>query len=147
MADTTYLKRVVEPFIRKQLVNMYGVSFESKVLTLVTGGTHEFDAVSADLKIVGTVKTAGGKTSTGRNPSGKIKDSLAELYFLTLVQASERILILTSPDFYEIMKKVLNGRLAPGLTLKLIELSPEILEEVGKIRAKASAEVSGTLRV
>ena len=147
MADTTYLKKVVEPFIRDKLSNEYGVSFESKVLTLITGGTHEFDAVSVDSRIVGAIKTSGGKTATGRIPSGKIKDSLAELYYLTLVSAPERLLILTSPEFHKIMKSLLKGRLAPGLTLKLIELSEEIQREVEEIKKKASAEVSGPFKI
>jgi hypothetical protein len=142
MADTTYLKKVVEPFIREKLADEYGISFESRILTLTT-----VDAVSEDLKIVGAIKTAGGKTATGRIPSGKIKDSLAELYYLTLVSASERLLILTSPEFYKIMENLLKGRLAPGLTLKLIELSGEIEKEVEKIKKRASVEVSGPFKI
>jgi len=143
MADTTFLKKVVEPYVRKILAKEYAISFESKVLTLHSGGTHEFDAVSADLRIIGAIKTAGGKTATGRNPSGKIKDALAELYFLTLVSAPTRILILTSPAFYEIMNRFLRGRIAAGLDLKLIELPDDIQKEVKEIKRKASEEVSG----
>ena len=142
MADTNYLKYVVENFVRQKLSEEYKKNFEPKVLKLITGGTHEFDAVSEDGHIVGSIKTAGGKTATGKFPVGKVNTSLAELYYLSLVEAPERMLILTSTEFYEILKRYLTGRLAPGLTLKLITLPEEIQRQVNKIRKKASIEVS-----
>ena len=48
MVDTTVLKRVVEPFVRRVLAKEFGVRFESRIVALSTGGTHEFDAVSDD---------------------------------------------------------------------------------------------------
>ena len=39
MADTVYLKRGVEQYVRGTLCEEYGVKFSSKILTLVTGGT------------------------------------------------------------------------------------------------------------
>ena len=111
MADTTYIKRIVEPYVRLDLGREFGTNFSSQVLTLWTGGTHEFDAVSDDQKIVDSIKSAGGRTATGRRPSGKIKDSEAELYYLTLVRSKTRLLVFTSPEFYDIMSKRLEGRL------------------------------------
>jgi len=146
MADTTYLKKVVEPYVREQLEKEFGIRFKSMILILTTGGTHEFDAVSNDLKIVGAIKTAGGRTVSQKNPSGKIKDAEAELYYLTIVQARIRMLILTSPEFYGILQNRLKGRLAPGLTLKLIQLPIEIQQEVAKIQQTASTEVSKALK-
>ena len=142
MADTTYLKKVVEPYVRDQLNKEFNVPFESKVLNLTTGGKHEFDAVSDDKNIVAAIKSAGGMTITNKKPSGKIKDSLSELYFLTLVQASKKMLILTSEEFHGILSNFLKGRLALGLELKLMQLPMEIQHQVEKIRQKASSEVS-----
>ena len=111
-------------------------------MNLTTGGTHEFDAVSYDKKIVAAIKTAGGMTIRKKNPSGKIKDSLSELYFLTLVQAPKKMLFLTSAEFHGILSNFLKGRLAPGLELKSIQLPVEIQHQVEKIQQKASSEVS-----
>lgn len=61
MADTVYLKRGVEQYVRGTLCEEYGVKFSSKILTLVTGGTHEFDAVSEDGTVVAAIKAAGGR--------------------------------------------------------------------------------------
>ena len=142
MADTTYLKRVVEPFVREALAKEYGQRFVSRVLRLSSGGTHEFDAVSNDGRIVASIKSASGNTARGRIPSGKIKDSIAELYFLCLVSAPMRVLVLTSPEFYKILSRKLVGRLADGLSLRLVSLPQEIQDQVERIQRVASEEVS-----
>ena len=142
MADTTYIKRMVEPYVRVELGREFGINFSSQELTLTTGGTHEFDAVSDDRKVVASIKSAGGKTARGKRPSGKIRNSEAELYYLTLVQSETKLLILTTPEFYDIMSSRLEGRLASDITLKLIELPEEIQRQITQIQTKASAEVS-----
>ena len=142
MVDTTYIKRMVEPYVREELGREFGIKFSSRVLALTTGGTHEFDAVSDDQKIVASIKSAGGKTARGKRPSGKIKDSEAELYYLTLVQSETRLLVLTAPEFHDIMAKRLEGRLASGITLKLIKLPVEMQTQIAQIQTNASTEVS-----
>lgn len=143
MADTTYLKYAVEEYVRGRLAEEYGVPFASRILTLSTGGTHEFDAVSEDGAVVTSIKAAGGKTSGGRLPSGKVKSAVAELYYLCLVPAPTRMLVLVSREFHEILSRCLEGRLAPGIALKLIELPEEMQSEVDRIRRVASLEVGG----
>lgn len=78
MANTLYLKRVVEDVVRQHLAQQFGVPFESRELTLVTGGTHEFDAVSEDGRVVASIKSTSGKTSGGKLPSGEIRAAQAE---------------------------------------------------------------------
>lgn len=142
MADTTYLKNVVEPFVRDQLASRYGVPFQSRVLTLVTGGTHEFDAVSADGRVVAAIKAHSGKTARGLHPAAKVRDAEAELYYLTLVAAPIRLLVLTNREFYEIMERRLTGRLAPGIAVEHIPLPDDIQKEVTRVQAVASQEVT-----
>ena len=146
MADTTFLKGEVERYVRDQLAAEYGIPFQSRVLKLVTGGTHEFDAVSEDGRVVVAIKAASGLTSGGKNPVGKIMTAIAELYFLTLVSAEQRFLVLTNAEFHAILSRKMEGRLAQGLALKLVSLPPEIAESVGQIQDKASKEVSGPSR-
>jgi len=116
------------------------------VLPLVTGGKHEFDAVSADLRVVASIKSASGLTSGGNLPSGKINSCIAELYFLSLVSAPIRFLVLTNPEFHRIFAQKMKGRVAEGLRIKLVELTPEMAEAVRQVQAKASKEVSGPTR-
>jgi hypothetical protein len=143
LADTTFLKGAVERYVREQLAIEYGAAFSAEVLPLVTGGMHEFDAVSADLRVVASIKSASGKTSGGKFPAGKVNSAIAELYFLSLVSAHVRLLVLTTPEFHEILCDRLEGRLAKGLELKLIELPSEMQGRVRQIQVRASDEVSG----
>lgn len=142
MADTSFLKNEVETYVRSVLSAEYHVGFSSRVLTLTTGGTHEFDAVSADGRYVASIKSASGKTSGGNVPSGKVKDLEAELYYLTLVGVPHRLLVVTNPEFFKITSRRLIGRLAPGITLKLIELPEPLGNAAHAVQVTASREVS-----
>lgn len=115
MANTKYLKTEVEGYVRSELQRRFGRAFKSEFLRLVTGGQHEFDAVSDDRSIVASIKASSGLTSGGRLPSGKFNDNIAELYFLTLVEAEQRLLVLTSPEFHALLLRKLKDRVASGL--------------------------------
>lgn len=146
MADTTYLKHVVEDAIRDQLAAKYGVPFRSRRVQLVTGGTHEFDAVSEDGSVVVGIKSSGGKTSGGKIPVGKLKAAIAELYYLSLVQAQTRILVLTDQSFYQILARRLKGAVAPGLDLHWMQLPAGIQDKVQQVQSLASMEMSAALK-
>lgn len=139
MANTSYVRRIVEPWIRSQLVVRFGQPFSSRVLTLSPGGRHEFDAVSDDLQIVASIKSGGGLTSGGRHPSGKVATCLAEVYFLSLISAPARLLLLTNPALHDIFLRVTSGKIAKGVTIELLELPVEmqrILDGVTEIASK-----------
>ena len=142
MADTTFIKTTVEPYVRDILRREFGAPFDSEAVTLSTGGTHEFNAVSQDGSTIATIKTASGRTSSGALPSGKFKNAEADLYYLTLVSAPTRLLVLTDPEFYELLSARLDGRLAPGISLRLIELPNDIRSELRTVQRAASKEVS-----
>lgn len=114
----------------------------SKVLTLTTGGSHEFDAVVEDESIVASIKSLSGKTAGGNRPAAKYSSCLAELYFLSLVQAPKRLLVLTTPDFHAMFMRYIEGRLVPGVGIELLRLPDELQAEVDRVSALASGEVS-----
>lgn len=70
MADTRYLRKTVEPYVRARLAEEYGRPFTSQQVRLRAGAYREFDAVSDDGEIVCGVKTASGRTARGNIPSG-----------------------------------------------------------------------------
>jgi hypothetical protein len=142
MANTSYLKNVVEPHIRTVLADRHGVAFTAQFLELRSGGRHEFDAVSSDGRVIASIKSASGLTSGRKKPSGKIKDCIAELYYLSLVDAPERVLVLTTPAFYDIFAKDMLGKVAEGITIECIPLPPDMQAEVDKVVKAASDEVS-----
>jgi hypothetical protein len=147
VADTRLLKNQVERYVRGALEKEFGQQFTTQVLIVGKRSdgfpaSHEFDAVSADGRIVAGIKSSSGKTSSGRRPSGKIAAAYKELYFLSLVDAERRILVLTDPEFYKIMENDCDGRLAPGLELMLIPLSLELASQVQTVHKTASQEMS-----
>jgi hypothetical protein len=86
MADTRYLKSIVEDHIRAWLKDKFGQPFKSVFLPLVgvegTARTHEFDAVSADGMIVCSIKTASWKTSGKNEAREKFKEPTRNSIFL-----------------------------------------------------------------
>lgn len=127
MADTTYLRRVVETYVRDQLAAEFRQPFSPMFLALQPGGRHEFDAVSEDRRVVASIKAASGLTASGRKPSGKIKDCIAELYYLALVEAPIRRLVLTTPAFFAIFAKATVGAVAQGIDLVCVPLPREMV--------------------
>ena len=142
MANTSYLRREVESYVRGQLAAEFGQPFAAIVLPIDPGGRHEFDAVAADRTVVASVKSASGLTAGGRNPSGKIKDCLAELYYLSLVAAPIRRLVLTTPAFFQIFTRATLGAVARGIEVVCVPLPADIQAQVDLIVGQASREVT-----
>jgi hypothetical protein len=142
VADTSYIKKVVEPWVRAQLADEFGQPFSAEFLSLRPGGRHEFDAVSSDRSVIASVKSASGMTAGGRRPNAKIKDCLAELYYLSLVEAPIRRLVLTTPELLEIFTRATVGAIAEGIDVVCLPLPPDIQEKVDIIVQRAALEVS-----
>jgi hypothetical protein len=142
MANTRLLTTEVENYVRSVLQEKHGIEFTKQRLELLSGGVHEFDAVSSDRTIVTSIKSASGMTSGGNLPSGKINSALAELYFLTLVKAPIRELILTTEEFHRILSRNLTGKIASGIELIHLPLPPELQARVSEVQRIAGAEVS-----
>jgi hypothetical protein len=72
VANTELIKSNIHPYVRDWLKEKYGVKFGRSRLPLRgCEGVHYFDAVSSDGKIAAEIKTASGRTSGGKHPSGK----------------------------------------------------------------------------
>lgn len=133
MAKTTELKTKVEPFIRKELEKLYpGHTFTEKSLPLHkkrdgTYAFHKFDAVSEDNTIVASIKSHSWLTSGGKSPSGKIGQIYKSLYFLSLINARAKLLILTDRKAYEGFLTESDGKLAEGIEIRLCPLSQQPL--------------------
>ncbi len=142
MANTSLMRREVEDHVRSVLTERYRQAFGATRLRLRPGGSHEFDAVSVDGSVVVSIKSASGLTAGGKNPSGKIKDCIAELYFLSLVDVPTRILVLTTPEFHQLFVKQMAGAVADGLTIECCPLPVDLQKKVNEVVKLASAEVS-----
>jgi hypothetical protein len=140
MANTAILRTKVEPVIRAGLESEFTQRFTSQVLSLPGGASREFDAVSADGTVVVSIKTSSGLTSGGHIPGGKINGCI-DLYYLSLLSAPVRRLVLTNPEFYEIFVKRMTGALPEGVEVRLVPLPPELQTEVDLVIREASEEI------
>ena len=147
MAKTTELSDA-ERFVRKALEEDYpGHTFTEKTLPLRKKrdgiyGVHRFDAVSEDNSIVASIKSHSWLTSGGNLPSGKIGQIYQSLYFLSLVDAKTKLLVLTDREAYEGFLTVSDGKVAEGIEIKFCPLSPKLQLRVKKVQQKASQEMS-----
>jgi hypothetical protein len=144
MVNSRYLTTAVEDEVRHSLSELYQTSFHRRPLQLQTGGQHEFDAVSDNGKIVASIKTA-AVAAGGRHPSGRVVDCFAELYFLSVLRARRRLLVLTSPEFHELFLTIARGKLAPGIEIVHIPLSAQTQARVSAVQKAASDEVTPVL--
>jgi hypothetical protein len=144
MADTTALKKQIEPHVQAWLRKQFGVRFRRLTVPLTDRGAtgqHQFGAVSEDGKIVASVKSLSGRT-TGQNlPSAKIDSSYAEIYYLSLVQSEKRLLVLTDHEFYKLFCKQSEGMVVRGVEILYCPLPPDLEKVKEAVRATASAEI------
>jgi hypothetical protein len=91
--------------------------------------------------IVCSIKTASWKTSGLKRGSGKVQGAYTELYFLDHVEAKERFLILTDPEFFESFTRETRGRLANGVSLLHCPLPEDLCREIAAIRTKSRSEL------
>lgn len=141
MGDTSVLGREVEDAVREALGRELGVELTKKTLPLKSGGKFSFDAVSPDGRIVVSIKASRGTTRGGKPATGAIKAAIADLYYLSLVDADRRILAVTESGFYERLSHDLRQRIAPGLELKHVPLPPGIHQEAQATLDQASREM------
>jgi hypothetical protein len=142
MANTHLLKTHVEPHVRRWLSEEYSQAFSREFLQLAgCCGFHEFDAVSADKRVVCGIKSSSGTTSGGKNPSGKISSAYEELYFLAGVDADQRFLVLTDEGFYRLLSKKMREKLSREIRLLYCPLTEELAELVKRVHSDASSEI------
>lgn len=148
MAKTVELRTQVEPFVRKELEKSYpGHTFTEKALPLRRKkdgnyAVHNFDAVSEDNSIVASIKSHSWLTSGGKRPAGKIGEIYESIYFLSLVNAKTKLLILTNGHAYEGFLRVSDGKIAEDIEIRLSPLPPELQLLCTNVQREASQEMS-----
>jgi hypothetical protein len=129
-------------WIRDELAREFGTPFEKAKVALTTGGYRTFNGVAADGLTVASITNSSGATSGGKRPVGKIRGAVAELYFLQLVEAPRRMLVVTNPEFCVYLTDYLEGALASGLSIHQVQLPPEMQAEVANVNRTASEEMT-----
>ena len=105
----------------------------------------DFDAVSDDRSIVATISTSSAKTSGGKYAVGKILKLRSDMLFLTMVEAKQRIIILTERDMCDqCEREAAGGRVPPEIQFVCAILPDDLNQKLIAARLKASGEWLGT---
>ena len=141
MANTKALKDI-EKHIRDWCSRKYSVKFANheKQLQLITGGVHKFDVVSEDGSIVAGVKTSALRDN-GKVGVGVIKSTFTELYFLSLVKANTKLMILTNNGYCKYFSRISKGKVAVGIEIIHCPLSKEIEEHIAVVHKNCRKEI------
>ena len=140
MANTAALQEAID-WARGELGRRYAVPFDKSTVRLRTGGQRSFNAVAGDGSIVATVLNSSGATSGGKKPVGKIRSAIAELYFLSLTDAPQRLLVATNAEFLEYLENATAGALVDGVRLEHVQLPAELAARVADVTTAASREM------
>jgi hypothetical protein len=122
----------------------YGTRFSRERLRLRSGGVFDFDAVSDDHSIVATISTSGAKTSGGKQAVGKILKLRSDMLFLTMVEARQRIIVLTERDMCDYCEKEkAAGRIPPEIDFICAIIPDDLRSRLVAARLKSSEESLG----
>lgn len=143
MADTRVQLEAEDWVRRTWLGKQFGTQFTRDRVTLEPGGQFDFDAVSDDRSVICTISTSTSKTRSGNYAVGKMMKLRADMLFLLMAPARQRIVVLTSKDMYEqCMKEKQNGRVPSQIGFLHAELPPELAGKLAAAQQMASDEVS-----
>lgn len=143
MADTR-VQRDVEEWVRQEWMSRrYNQTFSQKEVTLTSGGGYKFNAVSEDGRVVCTISTSGATTSGKKFGTGKFTKIRADMYFLLLAEAEQRVVVLTEKDMYErCLKESEQGRVPRSIEFAYAEIPCELDSKLRAARRVASEEVA-----
>lgn len=107
MANTSKIKTDIEPTVRDWLKREIGDNtLEERPVSLPSGGTYMFDAVSRDRQIVGAILCNRPRTRTGRENTGGVRKALAEVEHMKLLPSDvSKIMIFTDPEFSNLVQR------------------------------------------
>lgn len=146
MADTR-VQREVEGWLRREwLRREFNQPFDSRELRLTPGGVCEFDAVSADERIVVMISTGAATTASGNGAAGKLNKLRSDILFLTMLPGElRRIVLLTARSMFDALNgERARGRLPIGIETLHAQGLPQDLElRLQQSQRVASREVSG----
>jgi hypothetical protein len=144
VADTR-IQIEVEDWVRRNwMASHFGMKFSRERLPLRSGGVFDFDAVSEDRSVVATISTSGAKTSGGKHAIGKILKLRSDILFLTMVQATRRLIILTERDICDqCEKEAAGGRVPPEIEFACAIIPDDLRVRLVAARRKASGESLG----
>jgi hypothetical protein len=105
MANTQFIKQVIEPYIRGWLAEQFpGQTFQERDVP-VPGGFFRFDGANADLSIVAQFTCSRSQTRSGNENFGGSRKLQNDVQSLKLAMSPVRLLVFTNPRFRELVAK------------------------------------------
>lgn len=143
MADTR-VQLEVEDWVRQNwMAEEFGQKFFRERIKLTPGGYFDFDAVSADQRVVATISTSSARTASGKHGVGKLMKLRSDMYFLLLANAERRLVVLTEEDMYLACLKEQNaGRVPETIEFVRAKIPEELEARLQEARKVASKEVT-----
>ena len=143
MADTG-VQLEVEDWVRREwLPREFGQRFSRERLKLTPGGVLDFDAVSADEKIVASISTSASRTATGKLAVGKLTKIRSDMLFLLMASCDQRLVVLTDETMFKQLEKERSaGRVPTSIVFKHAEIPPDLHRRLVSSQKAASREVS-----
>ncbi|MCI0809826.1 MAG: hypothetical protein J4N63_11795 [Chloroflexi bacterium] len=108
MANTSRIKILVEPEVRAWLGERFQATFSEETMPIITGSSHDVDAVSADGSIIADILSNRAKTRTGRSNTGGLRKAETDFWRLSAVTTSNvvtRLMVFTNADFMKVVRK------------------------------------------
>ena len=142
MADTTFIKKEIEPYVRKWLGGEFpGHRFDEKPVSVGESTEHKFDAVAKDGTIVGDILTSRARTRTGRENTGAVRKACNDVELLNkLPPGKQRVLVFTDGDFCALIKKRANRHGLGQIQMLVCRLPDNLQRQLTKVLDDASAE-------
>lgn len=142
MADTTRIKKEIEPFVRTWLGRELGdTTLMERDVTLLSGGVYVFDAVSEDRSIVAAVLCNRPKTRTGRENTGGLRKALGDFDRLKQLQGNvSKIMVFTNPEFCSLIQRRARRFGIQDIEFKVCHLPPDKQKLLDNILDVASRE-------
>src|SRR5688572_27042891 len=105
MADTTFIKKVIEPHMRQTLASWFpGHVFQEQAVAL-PNGFFKCDAVSGDGSIVAFFSCNRPKTASGNPNTGGLRKALDDVHCLKSLVAVKRLMVCTDDGFRKLVMK------------------------------------------
>lgn len=142
MADTSRIKKEIEPFVREWLSKRCdNVVLEERSVALPSGGSYKFDAVSHNGLIIGSILCNRPRTRTGRENTGGVRKALAEIEHMKLLPETVRkIMVFTDFQFRELIRRRASRFGTEGIEMLVCNLTPEKEKILQKVLENASYE-------
>ena len=147
MADTSKLKKIVEPWFRDHyLRSKYpGADIVQDKLKLIWGGEFEYDAVVYDkgeIKAIYLLSCSEYKTRKGKSGVGKFHKIKSDLLMMLGTDAPKKVMAFLGKSMYQQFKSQQDlGRLPSNIIGEFIESTEDIEALINSIRNEAASEV------